>query len=62
MLFTYLNRVFTVQKKVKFSRHVSEVLPSMGRETWAVKEEDLAKLERNDMMMVQWMCHVTLKE
>ena len=27
---------------------------SVGSETWAVQEEDLAKLERNDMM-VQWM-------
>ena len=31
-------------------------------ETWAVREEDLSKLERNDMMMIRWMCNVTLKE
>ena len=33
-----------------------------GSETRTVKKEDLAKLERNDMMMVQWMCYVTLKD
>ena len=33
-----------------------------GSETWAVKEEDLTRLERNDMRMVRWMCGVTLKD
>ena len=33
-----------------------------GSETWPVKEEDLARLERNDMRMVRWMCNVTLKD
>ena len=33
-----------------------------GSETWAVKEEDLARLERNDMRMIRWMCNVTLKD
>ena len=28
-------------------------------ETWAVKEEDLANLGRNNMVMVLWMCNVT---
>ena len=32
-----------------------------GSENWAVKEEELVKLDRNDMMMVWWMCNVTLK-
>ena len=27
-----------------------------------MKNEDLAKMESNDMMMVQWMCNVTLKD
>ena len=33
-----------------------------GTESWPVKEENLAKLERNDMMMVQWICNVTPKD
>ena len=31
-------------------------------ETSAVKEDDLTKMERNDMMMVRWMCNMTLKD
>ena len=27
-----------------------------------MKEEDLARLERNDMMVIRWMCNVTLKD
>ena len=27
-----------------------------------MKEGDLAKLERNDMMIAWWMCNVTLKD
>ena len=27
-----------------------------------MKEEDLAKLERNDTMVVWWMCNVILKD
>ena len=33
-----------------------------GSETWAAKEEDLVRLERNDMRMIRWMCNVTLKD
>ena len=33
-----------------------------GSETWAAKQEDLAKLDRNDMIMVQWIGNVTLKD
>ena len=28
-------------------------------ETWAVKEEDLDRLDRNDMRMICWMCNTT---
>ena len=31
-------------------------------ETWPLKEEDLARLERNDASMVRWMCRVQLNE
>ena len=33
-----------------------------GGETWAVKANDLNRLERNDMMMVRWVCKVSLKD
>ena len=31
-------------------------------ETWPLKEEDLARLERNDASMVRWMCRVKLND
>ena len=33
-----------------------------GSETWPLKEDDLARLEQNDMRMVHCMCNVTLKD
>ena len=33
-----------------------------GSETWAMKVEDLYRLERTERMMVRWMCGVTLKD
>src|SRR5260221_7441192 len=33
-----------------------------GSETWAMKVEDLRRLERVERMMVRWMCGVTLKD
>ena len=33
-----------------------------GSETWAMKLEDLARLERAERMMVQRMCGVSLKD
>ena len=41
-------------------RDVSGVL-FCGCVTWAVEEEDLVKLVRNDMM-VRWKCNVSLKD
>ena len=32
-----------------------------GSETWAV-EEDLDRLDRNDMRMIRWMCNTSLKD
>ena len=32
-----------------------------GSETWAVKVEDMRRLERAERMMVRWMCGVTVK-
>src|SRR5260221_13406436 len=33
-----------------------------GSETWAMKVEDMQRLERAKRMMVRWMCGVTLKD
>ena len=33
-----------------------------GSETWAMKLDDVHRLERNEMVMVRWMCGVTLKD
>ena len=33
-----------------------------GSETWAVKEEVLDRLDRNDMRMIRWMCNTSLKD
>ncbi len=32
-----------------------------GSETWAMKVEDMQRLERAERMMVRWMCGVNLK-
>ena len=32
-----------------------------GSETWAVKHDDLNRLERNDMRIIRWMLNVSLK-
>jgi hypothetical protein len=32
-----------------------------GSETWAMKVEDMQRLERAENMMIRWMCGVTLK-
>ena len=32
-----------------------------GSETWAMKKDDMQRLERTERMMVRWMCGVTLK-
>ena len=33
-----------------------------GKETWPVKEEDVNRLERNDVTMVRWMCKVMAED
>ena len=33
-----------------------------GCETWAVKEEDTQRIERNDRAMIRWICGVSLKD
>ena len=48
--------------KGKLDRTCVQSMMAYGSETWAVKLEDTHRLERNEMMMVRWMCGVTLKD
>ena len=59
-LLTY--NVFSLSTKGNIFQAYDRSVVPYGSETREVKEVDLAKLERNDMMMVRWMCHVTLKD
>jgi hypothetical protein len=33
-----------------------------GSETWAMKVDDVQRLERTETMMISWMCDVTLND
>ena len=33
-----------------------------GSETWAMKAEDVQRLERTERMMIRWMCDVRLND
>src|SRR5271166_3171410 len=33
-----------------------------GSETWAMKAEDMHRLERTERMMIRWMCGVSLSD
>ena len=33
-----------------------------GSETWAMKAEDMQRLERTERMMIRWMCGVRLSD
>ena len=56
------SRVLSLRTKGRvFDAYVRSIV-LYGGETWAVKANDLNRLERNDMMMVRWMCKVSLKD
>ena len=52
----------SLKLKGKLYRACVQSVMAYGSETWAVKLEDTHRLERNEMMMVRWMCGVTLKD
>ena len=33
-----------------------------GSTTWPIKEEDVIRLERNDLMILRWMCNVSFQD
>ena len=65
--FRELSPILTAKKvalKVKGKIYVSCVRSCMlyGSETWAVKEEQVSKLQRTEMRMIRWMSGVSLME
>ena len=44
-----------------YSIYVQSVM-MYGSETWAMKVDDVQRLERTERMMIRWMCGVTLKD
>ena len=53
-----------VSLKLKGKMYVTCVRSAMvyGSETWAMNVQQSARLERAEMMMVQWMCGVSLRD
>jgi len=45
-------------KGKEYSACIQSVL-GYASEPWAIKVEDMTKLERTELMMVRWMCGVT---
>jgi len=39
-----------------------KVIRLYGSETWGVREEDIRRFERTEMIMVSWMSNATLKD
>jgi len=55
-------RGFSLQAKGRMYQACVRSVMLYGSETWAVKECDLQRLERNDMRMIRWICNVSLKD
>ncbi|XP_057314216.1 uncharacterized protein LOC130655471 [Hydractinia symbiolongicarpus] len=56
------SRVLSIEVKGKLYEACVRSVMLYGSETWAVKQEDLDRLERNDMRMVRWMCKASLRD
>src|SRR5260221_433675 len=52
----------SLKLKGKIYRACVQRVMVYGSETWAMKMEDMRRLERAERMMVRWMCGVTLKD
>src|SRR5260221_708833 len=52
----------SLKLKGKIYRACVQRVMVYGSETWAMKVEDMRRLERAERMMVRWMCGVTLKD
>ncbi|XP_057312797.1 uncharacterized protein LOC130654265 [Hydractinia symbiolongicarpus] len=56
------SRVLSIEVKGRLYEACVRSVMLYGSETWAVKQEDLDRLERNDMRMVRWMCNASLRD
>ena len=54
------SKVFSLRTKGKIIQACVWSVVLYGSETRAEREKDSAKRVRNDMIMVQWMCNMTL--
>ena len=55
-------RGFSLRSKGRMYQACVRSVMLYASETWALREEDLVRLERNDMRMIRWMCGVTLRD
>ena len=56
------SRGASLKVKGKIYRACVQSVMVYGSETWAMKVEDMQRLERTERMMIRWMCGVTLKD
>ncbi|XP_057312826.1 uncharacterized protein LOC130654290 isoform X2 [Hydractinia symbiolongicarpus] len=56
------SRVLSIEVKGRLYEACVRSVMLYGSETSAVKQEDLDRLERNDMRMVRWMCNASLRD
>ena len=64
--FRELSPILTARRtSLKLKEKVIRLVPSemvYGSETWAMKAEDMQRLERIERMMIRWMCGVKLSD
>ena len=52
----------SLKLKGKVYRTCVQSVMVYGSETWAMKAEDMQRLERTERMMIRWMCGVRLSD
>ena len=52
----------SLKLKGKVYRTCVQSVMVYGSETWAIKAEDMQRLERTERMMIRWMCGVRLSD
>src|SRR5260221_11254854 len=62
MMMMMMMRGASLKLKGKIYTACVQRVMEYGSETWAMKVEDMRRLERAERMMVRWMCGVTLKD
>ena len=62
MLSLLTSRVLSLKVRGRLYKACVRSVMLYGSETWTVKEEDLDRLDRNDMRMIRWTCNTSLKD